>query len=399
MTEAAQLALSQFISGRRPTLKPVSPNTPTTSLSALPTSLAPSSIYRDSFGFNKIIIAVTSTGKIFGIHSANGTILWSRILAVDTGMVTSEEGLRPRVYVLQSVLDGFTRPVVVVVANRHDGEGSVSVHLDAVTGEPVTKAKGLLPGHFKKTITADVLPLYGIDVPRSLLLMGKDTTVRISCEYLAAYRKLIMIFNRAHSPLLALFTIWVLGFGTQASIYPSSPASHPLTVGSHFTKLSGEPPNTLTGFTLDFVDQHASPLLQGIPNWDISFESTGETIIYDFKPPRTSVASLGKVMGDRTTLYKYLNSHVVGVVTKSTNADSTHGIYLIDGVTGAIIYHTAVESKQGSKVLATMSENWLVYTYVGVNGEEGWGQKVVSVEIYEGKGKDDKTKRLVNKSH
>lgn len=98
-------------------------------------------------------------------------------------------------------------------------------------------------------------------------------------------------------------------------------------------------------------------------------------------------------MGDRTTLYKYLNPHVVGVVTKSSIGSSS-GIYLLDGVTGAILYHTTVLSKTGTKILATMSENWLVYTYVSAElGEDGWGQKIVSVEVYEGDGKNDKTRR------
>lgn len=137
-----------------------------------------------------------------------------------------------------------------------------------------------------------------------------------------------------------------------------------------------------------------------------------ESIEYTFKPPRgAAVASLGKVLADRTTLYKYLNSHVVGVVTKSQSASQggssviapgpiAHSIYLLDGVTGTVLYHATVHASAGTTVLATMAENWLVYTYVAAptdGGEDGGarGQHVVSVELYEGSVKNDRTRRYV----
>lgn len=151
--------------------------------------------------------------------------------------------------------------------------------------------------------------------------------------------------------------------------------------------------------------------------WDIKF-GPDESIEYTFKPPRgAAVASLGKVLVDRTTLYKYLNSHIVGVVTKSQSASQggssviapgpqAHSIYLVDGVTGAVLYHSTVHASAGTKVLATIAENWLVYTYVAAptlaegeantGGDEGArGQHIVSVELYEGSAKNDRTRRYV----
>lgn len=76
--------------------------------------------YRDTFGFRKVIAAVTSTGKIYGIDSGNGAILWSRILGLDLGQIVPN----PTVHVIRSVLDGAIAPVVAVLANRADGSVS-----------------------------------------------------------------------------------------------------------------------------------------------------------------------------------------------------------------------------------------------------------------------------------
>ena len=67
------------------------------------------------------------------------------------------------------------------------------------------------------------------------------------------------------------------------------------------------------------------------------------------------IASLGKVLADRSTLYKYLNPHVVGYVTeepfyvpKDDPSDDPSivsrfcGVYLVDGAKGTIIYHSKI---------------------------------------------------------
>ena len=81
---------------------------------------ASSVLYRDAFGFAKVIVAITSSGKIYGIHST-GSILWSRILGLDLGMIVPN----PKLHVIRSVLDGAMTPIVVVVANRQDGSVSI----------------------------------------------------------------------------------------------------------------------------------------------------------------------------------------------------------------------------------------------------------------------------------
>lgn len=46
------------------------------------TPLSSENLHRDQFGFQKLVAAVTKGGKLFGLDSANGNIVWSRNLGL-----------------------------------------------------------------------------------------------------------------------------------------------------------------------------------------------------------------------------------------------------------------------------------------------------------------------------
>ncbi len=127
----------------------------------------------------------------------------------------------------------------------------------------------------------------------------------------------------------------------------------------------------------------------------------GEEILSVIPRPSGPVASLGKVLGNRTTLYKYLNPHLFAVTTASPDAC---GVYVIDAAKGSIVYHVSIATRQGGvgcDLHATLVENWLVYVYW--EDEYQWvgqtkGRRLVSVELYEGSKPDDKTRRCVRAS-
>lgn len=132
----------------------------------------------------------------------------------------------------------------------------------------------------------------------------------------------------------------------------------------------------------------------------------GEVILSKFVRPVEPVASLGKVLGDRRTLYKYLNPHLIGILTVIPPMDSesdqkpTCGIYLLDDAKGSIVYHATVSSTHGGvcQVHAVLAENWLLYTYYDedvTSTVQAKGQRVVSVELYEGNEVNEKTRRSV----
>jgi ER membrane protein complex subunit 1 len=130
-------------------------------------------------------------------------------------------------------------------------------------------------------------------------------------------------------------------------------------------------------------------------------------------------ASHGRVLGDRSTLYKYENPHLIAVLTKSHVRDANSAyesdhhqphtrctVYLMDSVKGTVLYNAVIpasrESLKGPRldsacdVKMSLVENWLIYHYYdddasGV-GARGW--RVVSVELYEG-GANVRTRRYV----
>jgi hypothetical protein len=135
------------------------------------------------------------------------------------------------------------------------------------------------------------------------------------------------------------------------------------------------------------------------PTWTSSL-AAGEVIQSLIPPARGPIASIGKVLGNRTTLYKYLNPHLFVALTASHSVTpSSCGIYVIDGVKGTIIYSATLPSHSGMcDMQASLRENWLVYHYfdrefAGVGSTKGY--RMVTVELYEGTRVDDKTKRYV----
>jgi hypothetical protein len=80
------------------------------------------------------------------------------------------------------------------------------------------------------------------------------------------------------------------------------------------------------------------------------------------RPAHDPVASIGKVLGDRNVLYKFLNPNVV-LVTSVADTASTASLYLLDTVSGDILYsitHEGVDISQ--PITSTLTENWFAYS-------------------------------------
>lgn len=150
----------------------------------------------------------------------------------------------------------------------------------------------------------------------------------------------------------------------------------------------------------DAVDKNGFSAYQ---TWSLSTPNN-ELIDSVIQPTRGPIASLGKVLGNRTTLYKYLNPHLFAVTTLSRpSPNAVCSVYLVDGSKGSVIYHASVTSTKGPcSIEAVLTENWLVYGYYDedfAGNHQTKGYRIVSVEVYEGKGINDKTRRWEPTSH
>jgi len=177
-------------------------------------------------------------------------------------------------------------------------------------------------------------------------------------------------------------------------LYPDTSATQDafaaLAPRLHIPLRSGAPgQGQMTGHQIDLGGGIAARA-RAYATWS-SVLPVGEEIRAVLVPPPGPVASLGKVLGNRTTLYKYLNPRAFAVLSAGPHSC---GVYVLDGAKGNIIYRAEVPAADGCDVQAEFVENWLVYVYWDMRAPAK-GQRVVSVELYEGHGVDDKRRRCV----
>ncbi|TDL26922.1 DUF1620-domain-containing protein [Rickenella mellea] len=328
--------------------------------SAVTSANSTDQLYRDTFGFRKIIVAATSRGKIYGINSSNGAIIWSRILGLGWANEVGGRHQPVKVYVTKTVSDGDT-PQVVLLTQRLASNGLVDTvifHINALTGDDIRKpsSSGPLEGFdFVESEIVDAFLLQSDN--RTVVAIDTHLQVHLYPNTEHSRREFSKVARKIHFPLRANGRL----LGHQ--VLPTPEVTDKFT--AYATWASNFPPQ--------------EQIVAVIPN------TLGP------------VASLGKVLGNRTTLYKYLNPHLIAVGTISpSTTPPVCGVYLLDGAKGTILYHANVPAAGGvCDVMATLTENWLVYVYYDdeiVGLHESKGQRAVSVELYEGYQVNDKTK-------
>lgn len=162
----------------------------------------------------------------------------------------------------------------------------------------------------------------------------------------------------------------------------------------HYTLQTGSPQEQyLEGYSL-LPTSFDGPF--GGKMWDsyLTWRSTlkpGETVVSVTRRPQWPVASPGRVLGDRSTLYRYLNPHLLAVVAATAAPHVQCTVYLVDSVKGTILYSSTlhVAKKGRCDLKASIVENWLVYHYWDDGHAEGLGHglpgwRITSVELYDG---------------
>lgn len=96
----------------------------TGSYDSVSSSVAPSAtsnetiLARDTFGFRKILVAATATGKVYGIDSSNGQIIWSRVLGLGWAAEVGGRVHPVKLFTTRTIGDGDTPQVVLVTQRR-----------------------------------------------------------------------------------------------------------------------------------------------------------------------------------------------------------------------------------------------------------------------------------------
>ncbi|KAF3928226.1 hypothetical protein AA313_de0207119 [Arthrobotrys entomopaga] len=127
-------------------------------------------------------------------------------------------------------------------------------------------------------------------------------------------------------------------------------------------------------------------------SWSFRIPSSQKIISVNTRPAHDPIASIGKVMGNRSVMYKYVNPHLVLLVTSAPQTSSIY-VYLLDSVSGTVL-HTSIQSDVDTSrpVVATMSENWYVYTFYSKSAARG--AQIVVTDFYASATRNDPGKLL-----
>ncbi|XP_015233286.1 PREDICTED: ER membrane protein complex subunit 1 isoform X1 [Cyprinodon variegatus] len=287
---------------------------------------------RDEFNLQKMMVMVTSSGKLFGIDSKTGAILWKHYL----DNIPSNAAFK---LMVQRTTAHFPHPPQCTLLIKDKDTGLATLHVfNPIFGRRSQVTPPALPQPILQSL---MLPLMDQDYAKVLLLV--DDQYKVSA------------FPSTKNVLQQLQE----------------------TASSIFFFLVDSSQGRLSGYRLR-TDLSTEQV------WEVVIPTEVQKIVFvKGKRPNEHVHSQGRVMGDRSVLYKYLNPNLLAVVTESTDMHQERsfiGILLIDGVTGRII-HEAVQRKARGPVHVVHSENWVVYEYWSTKSRR---KEFSVIELYEG---------------
>ncbi|XP_077998701.1 ER membrane protein complex subunit 1-like [Glandiceps talaboti] len=277
---------------------------------------------RDQFNLHKMIVCITESGKLYGLDSEDGSIIWRHFLP-GLGYFNSY-GKKSLPLFVQRTTAHFPHPPQLVIVGSDRDSGQTRLHtFNPITGKPSNPSfpHGMVLEYKLKQIT--MLPYMDQEFLKIIVLLDHDDKVH------------------------------VLPSEGQSVIEDKLVSLYMYTVDA----MKG----SLTGYAImeGDVDQLVATTV-----WNVQLP--GDQVITNVvaKRPTEHVHSQGRVLGDRSVLYKYLNPNLVTIATEGvdTAGKAFLNIYLIDAVTGNMIF-SATHKKAVGPVHIIHSENWIVYEY------------------------------------
>eukprot|EP00118_Oscarella_pearsei_P010498 m.64731 g.64731 ORF g.64731 m.64731 type:complete len:994 (+) comp35274_c0_seq12:68-3049(+) len=305
---------------------------------------------RDKFNLRKFIVALTSAGKLFGIDSQSGKILWKLYFSDLAPLAVNSLMNEPVLFLgIQRRTDSHSLPpqVVIIGASKSACQGSVLYIVNPLTGKLLNKAEDHCLGYHVKHIS--FLPIEESNFLQIVLLVDTD--------------------NKVH-------------------IYPSTKSasdavmSHPQAIYLH----SVYPKDSkIVGYTVEkfekqlYVSDQQENLLYLTNAWHVQLPSDRKIVNYAVRPSHERVNDQARILSDRSALYKYLNPNIIALATEVIAEKGSVEILLIDGVTGSIIYRVKQRQAKGP-VHIVHSENWVVYSLWNMRARR---HEVTVLEMYE----------------
>lgn len=297
-------------------------------------------LVRDSFGLHKMLVVLTRAGKIFGIDNISSKKHWMQYLPA-LGNFENEQTMR---LVVQRTSKHFPLQAMCAVVARNTNSGNgVIFSFNPITGKPTKDGLTLLNYQIKQM---SMLRESENDFIKGILLLDKDNNVHVVPPTAKAMADGMYIFT-ADKPSAEL--------------------------NGYLVKLVGDTFKT-----------------QPIWNARLGGHSGEHKIIaIASKNPIERVHSQGRVLNDRSVMYKYINPNLVAVVTQAI--DSIHkyimNVHLIDVVSGQVVFSMTHRKVRGPFNIVH-SENWLAYSYYN---DKVRRTEITTIELYESKTQTNST--------
>ncbi|KAL7641497.1 UNVERIFIED_CONTAM: hypothetical protein RMT77_007368 [Armadillidium vulgare] len=292
------------------------------------------SITRDKFNTRKLMVVVTSSGKVLAVDTWTGDIIWSLFVPVLSPFKNEKFLL-----FTQRTSAHFPRDPQCIITARHSvtGEGLLLV-FNPLTGEGLGENGGVIP--------------LGYQILQASLLQHMDEN----------YIKPLLIIDSNLRP----------------HVYPRNGEMVVLQwKSSLYVTLAQPETSILKGYSLR-DSKPGNLMLSEV--WSLSLASSGSISGFYPKPMGEKVHSQGRVLPDRSVLYKYCNPNLAVVTTYRFDKVGTLTVYLIDTVTGTIL-ESVIHKKVSGPFHVVHSENWIVYTSFN---EKSRRYEVTSLELFEG---------------
>lgn len=275
--------------------------------------------YRDGFGYRKILVILTKSGRLTAIDvGRKGKVIWE----IQAKMIEEADSV-------QNFIQTSKRRLSLIA------KSGKYVDIDPFSGS-ILQSKAL--GH-------EILTTAVVDGPQGKAVLAVYRTSE-------GLRSLSLTDSEPQEPVYLVYN-----------------TGH----------------NSLSGLRID--GGHV------VETWTFTPPKDGILGVLKTRPQHDPVASIGRVLLDRSVMYKYLNQHVLfaSVVSPST---STLNVYLFDMISGAELYSSKHQSVDvGKSTAAVLSENWLVYSFYAddeflAGGPQGY--QMISVELFESPIKNDR---------
>ena len=315
-----------------------------------PAASESNALVRDRFGLHKLILILTKPGKLFALDTISGRIIWQRLLTTT--------GDKMVLFVQRTSIHYPLEPQCTVLIQQQPGADSSGASLfvfHPITGQPADHGDGYIHMDY--------------NVQQAILLPQNDETEFMKTLLLIDDQMLPHVFPSTESTLNQ-----VVNMADQLFFFTADTKS--CLMRGYSLKRS----------TKEHLTASAIWKLQ-LCSADASYGETIGSIVG--RHPEEKVHSQGRVLADRSVLYKYLNPNLVVVTTEGTHPHYRRylNIYLVDVVSGAVVFSSSHRRVLGP-VHVVHAENWVVYSYYN---EKFRRTELASLELFEGKEQSNST--------